>query len=124
MLEEIKRVIGLLPYTDNHLPEIFSGLCSAIIFPVFWKKAFGSCDTWMLYLLMLAGITTIAGSLLSNYTVRRIGAITSFVLSASLLISSTRNGLDSNVAAAMLCTISSWNYFKSGFEMSIRSKTK
>jgi hypothetical protein len=124
MLEEIKRVISLLPYTDNHLPEIFSGICSVIIFPIFWKKEFGACDTWMLYLLISSGIITIAGSLASSYRARRIGAITSFVISTSLLISSIRNGQDSSVAAVMLCTIAFWNYFKSGFEMSIRSKTK
>jgi hypothetical protein len=124
MLEEIKRVICLLPYTDNHLPEIFSGLCSSILLPVFWQKSFAKCATWILPALVVAGIVTIVGSLISHAVVRRAGAILTLIFSATLFISSTKHGINSDFAAAMMCIIAIWNYFKSGFETSIRSMTK
>ena len=124
MLEEVRRVISLLPYADNHLPEIFSGVFSSALMPLFWRGSFSKCATWMLPALICAGIISIAGSLTSNYKLRRVGAITTLVFSSTLFISSSRYGIEADVAAAMLCFVAAWNYFKSGFEMSIRRMTK
>jgi hypothetical protein len=123
-MDEMKRVICLLPYTDNHLPEIFSGICSLILVPVFWSSSFVECARWIVFPIALSGFVTIAGSLTSHHLTRRAGAILTLIFSITLLISCINRGSGSDVAAVMLSLIALWNYFRSGFEKSIRSMTK
>jgi hypothetical protein len=115
-----RHTLGAVIYLDNQIVEMILGVVLTIIIPIYWERSFHDIPSWMIVGTSLSGLTSIIGIMSRHMLLRRIGSIAALIFCACLTISCHRRNCEAEVAATIITIFSLWNYFKTGFEFTLR----